>query len=215
MAQNRDISTFLERLPSGRTLAWGLLRLTFVVVLTNTLWRETALAQTIHDAYATATDRIINASRSGGRLRILSGLQSEYLYNLFVPLMVFAFLPLRNLGARFSKLCLSTLFVALLDLIQAVVRNKWAYNITVKHGPEYYITQAKPYEQIVLMTFAYSLVPILSILLASLLIDKVALMRQPKITTGKKKSDKSQPKVGRNDPCPCGSGKKYKRCCGA
>jgi len=26
---------------------------------------------------------------------------------------------------------------------------------------------------------------------------------------------RSQPKVGRNDPCPCGSGKKYKRCHGA
>jgi preprotein translocase subunit SecA len=25
----------------------------------------------------------------------------------------------------------------------------------------------------------------------------------------------SQNKVGRNDPCPCGSGKKYKKCCGA
>jgi tetratricopeptide (TPR) repeat protein len=25
---------------------------------------------------------------------------------------------------------------------------------------------------------------------------------------------REQPKVGRNDPCPCGSGKKYKRCCG-
>ena len=23
------------------------------------------------------------------------------------------------------------------------------------------------------------------------------------------------PKIGRNDPCPCGSGKKHKRCCGA
>ena len=22
-----------------------------------------------------------------------------------------------------------------------------------------------------------------------------------------------EPKVGRNDPCPCGSGKKYKQCC--
>ena len=22
------------------------------------------------------------------------------------------------------------------------------------------------------------------------------------------------PKVGRNEPCPCGSGKKYKNCCG-
>ncbi len=26
---------------------------------------------------------------------------------------------------------------------------------------------------------------------------------------------RDEPKVGRNDPCPCGSGKKYKKCCGA
>jgi preprotein translocase subunit SecA len=25
---------------------------------------------------------------------------------------------------------------------------------------------------------------------------------------------RSGPKVGRNDPCPCNSGKKYKHCCG-
>ena len=25
---------------------------------------------------------------------------------------------------------------------------------------------------------------------------------------------RNQPKVGRNDPCPCGSNKKYKKCCG-
>ncbi len=25
---------------------------------------------------------------------------------------------------------------------------------------------------------------------------------------------RAEPKVGRNDPCPCGSGKKYKQCCG-
>jgi SEC-C motif-containing protein len=25
---------------------------------------------------------------------------------------------------------------------------------------------------------------------------------------------RAEPKVGRNDPCPCGSGKKFKRCCG-
>lgn len=27
--------------------------------------------------------------------------------------------------------------------------------------------------------------------------------------------EKRGPKVGRNDPCPCGSGKKFKKCCGA
>jgi len=26
--------------------------------------------------------------------------------------------------------------------------------------------------------------------------------------------DRKERKVGRNDPCPCGSGKKYKKCCG-
>jgi preprotein translocase subunit SecA len=30
----------------------------------------------------------------------------------------------------------------------------------------------------------------------------------------KSKPVRSGPKVGRNDPCPCGSGKKYKHCCG-
>ena len=30
----------------------------------------------------------------------------------------------------------------------------------------------------------------------------------------KSKPKKSEKKVGRNDPCPCGSGKKYKQCCG-
>jgi SEC-C motif-containing protein len=28
-------------------------------------------------------------------------------------------------------------------------------------------------------------------------------------------SQRSGPKIGRNEPCPCGSGKKYKKCCAA
>jgi preprotein translocase subunit SecA len=30
--------------------------------------------------------------------------------------------------------------------------------------------------------------------------------KQPVVNNG--------PEIGRNDPCPCGSGKKYKNCCG-
>ena len=30
-----------------------------------------------------------------------------------------------------------------------------------------------------------------------------------------KQARRETPKVGRNEPCPCGSGKKYKKCCGA
>jgi preprotein translocase subunit SecA len=34
--------------------------------------------------------------------------------------------------------------------------------------------------------------------------------RPPKVQTIRR----DQPKIGPNDPCPCGSGKKYKKCCG-
>ncbi len=33
-------------------------------------------------------------------------------------------------------------------------------------------------------------------------------------TPQKKPKRNAEPKIGRNDPCPCGSGKKYKNCCG-
>jgi preprotein translocase subunit SecA len=50
-------------------------------------------------------------------------------------------------------------------------------------------------------------------------VEKTSLVRKPKqnLVAGpvkvktQKKTDK---KVGRNDPCPCGSGKKYKNCHG-
>lgn len=37
----------------------------------------------------------------------------------------------------------------------------------------------------------------------------------PQESSEKKNTVVTQQKVGRNDPCPCGSGNKYKRCCGA
>ena len=40
--------------------------------------------------------------------------------------------------------------------------------------------------------------------------DATAGVEAGKVKTG----DRDQPKVGRNEPCPCGSGKKYKKCHG-
>ncbi|MBN1296206.1 preprotein translocase subunit SecA [bacterium] len=41
-------------------------------------------------------------------------------------------------------------------------------------------------------------------------LDETAAEDHPVVTVRR-----THPKVGRNDPCPCGSGKKYKKCCGA
>jgi preprotein translocase subunit SecA len=53
---------------------------------------------------------------------------------------------------------------------------------------------------------------------------KIADLQQPKeqkmtFSSGdepekKKPVKRAEKKVGRNAPCPCGSGKKYKKCCG-
>ena len=37
---------------------------------------------------------------------------------------------------------------------------------------------------------------------------------KPRTTAGGPSRNAPAHKVGRNDPCPCGSGKKHKRCCG-
>lgn len=39
-------------------------------------------------------------------------------------------------------------------------------------------------------------------------IDELEILLNPP------KTKIAEKKVGRNDPCPCGSGKKYKKCCG-
>ncbi|HEX3989511.1 MAG TPA: SEC-C metal-binding domain-containing protein, partial [Verrucomicrobiae bacterium] len=40
------------------------------------------------------------------------------------------------------------------------------------------------------------------------------MVSEASAAVAKAKPVRSGPKVGRNDPCPCGSGKKYKQCCG-
>jgi len=49
-----------------------------------------------------------------------------------------------------------------------------------------------------------------TILRVSLKEEAAPLPQQPQAVAG----SKSKNKPGRNSPCPCGSGKKYKRCCG-
>lgn len=45
------------------------------------------------------------------------------------------------------------------------------------------------------------------------LIDSLRRRYEPSLSAGTVRRER--PKVGRNDPCTCGSGKKYKKCCGA
>lgn len=48
---------------------------------------------------------------------------------------------------------------------------------------------------------------------------KLSLLPLEDFDNGQESTDtripvKTGPAIGRNEPCPCGSGKKYKKCCG-
>jgi preprotein translocase subunit SecA len=49
---------------------------------------------------------------------------------------------------------------------------------------------------------------------ASDIVSQAADAVEAQQAKAKAKPVRTGPKVGRNDPCPCGSGKKYKQCCG-
>jgi uncharacterized protein len=51
--------------------------------------------------------------------------------------------------------------------------------------------------------------------IAGTLTELWAYWRQPSELIGPQRLVRAAPKPGRNQPCPCGSGKKYKRCCGS
>jgi uncharacterized protein len=45
-------------------------------------------------------------------------------------------------------------------------------------------------------------------------LEQARTAAEGQFSAGNRPYERAVPKVGRNDPCPCGSGKKYKRCCG-
>ncbi len=49
--------------------------------------------------------------------------------------------------------------------------------------------------------------------LKAMLNDEPAYKYEP-VKSVKRKPVRTTPKIGPNNPCPCGSGKKYKYCCG-
>ena len=52
---------------------------------------------------------------------------------------------------------------------------------------------------------------------AEIVVECLKEQGAPSFVASKIRVDEQQQKkkkIGRNEPCPCGSGKKYKRCCG-
>jgi len=87
------------------------------------------------------------------------------------------------------------------------------YRKASTHAPEY-SSDSRISEQELMGSLKQSYANLDSLLAQRHLVLK-KLFRRTHVRTESPKAKKANVKIGRNDPCPCGSGKKHKKCCGA
>ena len=183
---------------------------------------------------AIADQVVSRAARAGARVAV-GDAAIDIHTGLFVerrPIIV------RLSGARYVLTLNATLFVGLLLVVPVRrLRARWGYVLTAGallfalqslfftlgilcdiSGP--YLERGEPLlsaSLVDLLRVVWQTYGQLSLVIPFLLVAPVFLLREPEPRAGARRprGPADPARAGRNDPCPCGSGRKFKRCCGA
>ncbi len=221
--QASDITHLIEALPAPRQVAVGILRMCVIGVLTMAVWRNTGLESvvttafkassrlilkplektTVEVSYVKSKDNpdVIQKQTKTIRQNIRPRLVSEYYYVFLVPLILFAFFPLGPPKPLAAKISIATGLMIVYLYVETVV-----HALVTFHD----LADVKTVSKIII-AFSFVIMPACSSLAAHVICGKIADRRN----RGKTQPEAKRRPVSKNAPCPCGSGKKYKRCCGA
>ncbi len=210
------------RPPSPLQALLGLCRLALGLLVALVLWRWLGLAGVCDDLYRGASQlwfrhvdlRTVTIPGPDGTMQtgtmefgVKAGLGSAYYFNIFFPAFGFLFFATRR---RFLKIGSSIVWMAALDLVLTIAVHSWSYShqLASIHDPT---LDPEPQKTGLLMiSAAYYVLPLTGALLAHLSAGAIGRMGERRA----QRKHRAQPGVARNAPCPCGSGKKFKRCCG-
>ena len=235
--QPPDLMQLLAFLPSGRRLALGLLRCVVALAAAVTVWRATGLDRGVERLFTASAERFVNAvekppekvvqvpERAGsdvmvtqrlvGVIEVHHTLPSEIVFGMLLPAVFLAF---RSLGRARESAKLAAVAVGLMFLVayaESVGYAYYAYLVNSRPGP-HRLESART--NVIFLALNYSILPGLAIGLSHLVARRgggvAAALRARALASGRRRSTGARPKCGRNDPCPCGSGLKFKRCCG-
>ncbi len=229
--RNLDI---LLKFPSPWTLFWGFLRIAIMMVFCIMVWKKTGLetqvgrlmedsSQSVADFFIEPVEfetnvpspedpNILVPAKSRAQITIHAATQSHQNFAIFIPLILLAALPLRKYASTLGLVALSTVWMFLLQVILIVTHSYFLFNDYLEFGT---VTPDLTKERLMLLSLNYIILPSTALFISGLTLDITSRFfsaRAAKKQGLKPKATKG--KIGRNDICHCGSGKKYKKCCG-
>ena len=233
--QPQDLMQLLARLPSGRQLTLGLLRCLLALALALTVWRATGLDRGVEGLFRTSAQRFVNAveeppekvvqvpkgpgsdvmvtKRLVGVIEVHHTLPSEILFGMLLPAVFLAFRSPKRARESAGLALVAAGLMFLLAYAESVGYAYYAYLVTSRPG-SHQLESARTH--VVFLALNYSILPGLAVWLSHLATPAMgrALAAVRRAAARRKGGGARRVTCGRNDPCPCGSGMKYKKCCG-
>ncbi|MFC1706539.1 SEC-C metal-binding domain-containing protein [Planctomycetota bacterium] len=154
-------------------------------------------------------------ARYAAEIEVEDCLGASLEFNLFVPLLLFLFFPTRWCGAALVKVVLATLLVAVCDVLMGTGLRYWDCILDIEvltgNAPESSLDVKRSDQAILALGASYYLVPAACAAASHYAVSRLQrLLARPSPPAAEPALE-----IARNDPCPCRSGRKFKRCCGA
>ena len=241
--EKSDIFELIQRLPSALALFWGVARLLLTMILCIAVWRHAGLEKPVgrllQNTSQWVADQVIEPveivsmqpspnnpqiripTKSLATVTIHASKQSHQNFALLLPVILLAAFPLKRFAATLPQIFFGIVFMGVFAVLLNVVQSYILFNSYLEHGIG---TSNIQKERLILLPVNYIILPAVALFLSGLTVSGcfriITAKPKPKKASAaispksKKARRAAQPKAGRNEPCPCGSGKKFKRCCG-
>ncbi len=236
-----DIFDLIDRLPTSNALLWGIGRILLAMVICIVLWRHAGLEKPVgwwlESTSQWVADQVIEPvdivslqpspenpditvpTKSRAKVIIRAAAQSHQNFALLLPVVLLAAFPLKRFATTLPQMIFGMVFMGLFAVILNVTQSYILFNSYLEEGIK---SPDIMKERLILLPINYIILPAVALYLSNLTVSngvrfftakpKKALART---SPGREKDTVADhSRVGRNDPCPCGSGKKFKKCCG-
>ena len=162
-------------------------------------------------------------TKSLARVTIHASEQSHQNFALLMPLILLTALPFKRFAATLPHMLLATFFMGLFAILLIVTKSYILFNSYLESGVS---APDLMRERLILLPTNYLILPAVALFLSGLAISGISRFflvprsakreeaLAEKLDSPPKVPYKVKAKAGRNDPCPCGSGRKFKKCCG-
>ncbi len=225
------VHQLIGRLPTTRRFAFGAIRMCITLICCSVLWEKTPLETTagefyrhIHTGLTDAIftwkteEKLVPSEENPDQLKkvyvktrkiVPFSLDPEIYFNMLIPIVIVSMLPIKPILRTLSHVVAATVVMVIYNICQTLAHGYHAYSLRrlAEEGVEAVNTTSV---EIIVFALNCYIAPIFAVILAMFMVDRCS-----RIVSRTSPVARIAAPANRNSPCPCGSGRKYKKCCGS